>query len=204
MNESTRMLKPYYRFKTGEAGVDEAGRGCLAGPVFAAAVILPSGYTHPDLNDSKKLSDKKRRQLRSQIITDAIAWGIAQADPREIDKVNILQATYNAMHQAIRQLQPQPGLLLIDGNRFRPIDKIPHVCIIKGDSQYAAIAAASILAKTTRDDFMIALSDKYPQYGWHKNKGYATKDHILALLHHGPTRHHRKSFHLKKQYKLPF
>jgi len=179
-----------------EAGTDEAGRGCLAGPVTAAAVILPKGYCNPDLNDSKQLTKKMREKLRGVIEQDAMAWAVAHADNTEIDKVNILNASYLAMHRAINKLNLKPQLLLIDGNRFNPFPGIPHRCIVKGDGKYQSIAAASILAKCYRDDFMRELSSRFPDYTWENNVGYATIKHRQAIKSIGITPFHRKSFRL--------
>lgn len=190
------MLRSHYRKGVVEAGCDEAGRGCLAGPVVAAAVILPPTYTHPVLNDSKQLKPTVRHGLVSDIKSAAIAWAIGICDHKEIDEINILNASFLAMHKAIRTLAVQPELLLIDGNRFNTYEGIPHECIIKGDSKYLSIAAASVLAKTYRDDLMMALSEEYPKYGWQTNFGYPTKKHRAAIAEYGPTRHHRMSFQL--------
>lgn len=190
------MLKPFFRKKEIEAGCDEAGRGCLAGPVFAAAVILPHRFKHPLLNDSKKLSEAQRKLLRPIIEQEAIAWAVAQVSPEEIDEVNILNASFLAMHRAVNQLKTSPTLLLIDGNRFNPYPNINHECIIKGDGKYRSIAAASILAKTYRDDLMETLAEEFPYYSWKSNKGYPTKAHRAAISIHGATEHHRKSFRL--------
>jgi ribonuclease HII len=179
-----------------EAGCDEAGRGCLAGPVFAAAVILPPGYTNPDLNDSKKLTARQRESMRLVIGKDAVAWAVASVDHQTIDRINILNASILAMHLAIEKLSVQPQLILADGNRFHSYPGIPHRCIIKGDATYMSIAAASILAKTYRDDFMLSLDRMYPQYGWKTNKGYPTEAHRNAIGQWGITSFHRKSFHL--------
>ncbi|HKK73764.1 MAG TPA: ribonuclease HII [Saprospiraceae bacterium] len=179
-----------------EAGCDEAGRGCLAGPVFAAAVILPKDFSHPLLNDSKQLSEKKRYAARTIVEAEAEAWAVAQVDPREIDEINILNASFLAMHRSVAQLGTQPELLLIDGNRFKPYPEIPHECIIKGDGKYMSIAAASILAKTYRDDYMRKIALDFPMYGWEGNKGYPTKAHRRAIQTHGATRYHRHSFRL--------
>lgn len=189
------MLQPFYQEELTEAGCDEAGRGCLAGPVFAAAVILPEGFHHPLLNDSKKVSEKNRGELRACIEQEAIAYGIGFADHIEIDKINILKASFTAMHRAIAALSVKPELLLIDGNRFINYPRIPHKCFVKGDAHYAAIAAASILAKTTRDAFMLRLHEEYPYYGWDHNKGYGTEDHRKAIALHGLSPYHRRSFH---------
>lgn len=186
-----------YSKKYVEAGCDEAGRGCLAGPVFAAAVILPKRFRHPKLNDSKLISEKDRYLLRDYIEKRAIAFSVQSVSEKEIDKINILNASFRAMHLAIADLNVTPELLLIDGNRFNTYQDIPHQCIIKGDSKYSSIAAASILAKTYRDDYMRKISAKYPHYGWHKNKGYGTLAHRQALQKEGPTEFHRKSFTLK-------
>ena len=185
-----------------EAGCDEAGRGCLAGPVCAAAVILPDGYTHPLLNDSKKLTERVREQLRPIIERDAVAWAVAWATNEEIDSINILNASILAMHRALDALGVTPGQIVVDGNRFKPYGKVPHVCVVKGDALYLSIAAASILAKTFRDDCMRTLDAEYPQYGWAGNKGYPTEAHYRAILEYGPTPHHRRSFKLYKELTL--
>ncbi|MFK7926068.1 MAG: ribonuclease HII [Bacteroidia bacterium] len=177
-----------------EAGVDEAGRGCLAGPVVAAAVILPPDFQHPDLNDSKKLSLKKRMSLREIVLAEALAWNVGMISAPRIDQVNILNATYEAMHEAIEGLSFKPEFLLIDGNRFRPYPNIEHACIIKGDGKYLSIAAASILAKTYRDEIMGFLDAEYPAYCWTQNKGYPTKAHREVLKREGATPYHRQSF----------
>ena len=198
------MLPVQHQFKLLEAGIDEAGRGCYAGPVFAAAVILPNNFYHPLLNDSKQVNKANREILRKVICSDALAWSVAQVSPAEIDRINILQATYRAMHKAISGLTIQPEMLLIDGNRFRPYPSIPHVCMIKGDSKLANIAAASILAKTFRDDYMLQLHSKYPEYAFDKNKGYGTATHRAAIEQQGLSPVHRKSFNiLPVQMKLP-
>ena len=181
-----------------EAGCDEAGRGCLAGPVVAAAVILPETFNHPLLNDSKKLSEKQRNILRPIIEAEAISWKVGIASVEEIDKINILKASFLAMHRAIEGLDTQPEWLLIDGNRFPKYPNIPHTCIIKGDGKYRSIAAASILAKTHRDEIMVGLAEQYPNYGWPKNAGYPTAAHREAIAQYGPTPHHRQSFRLLK------
>ncbi len=196
------MLKSSYSNHFIEAGCDEAGRGCLAGPVVAAAVILPLDYKNELLNDSKKLNEKSRNRLKLEIQNNAIAWAIGIVTHQEIDKINILNASILAMHRALDQLSQTPQLIIVDGNRFKPYHNIPYYCIVKGDGKYLAIAAASILAKTYRDDLMITLSKEYPQYGWERNKSYATRDHILALEEFGQSPLHRKSFHLKRQTKL--
>jgi ribonuclease HII len=190
------MLKSFYHKKLTEAGCDEAGRGCFAGPVFAAAVILPKNFEHSLLNDSKKLSEKDRYYLRPVIEESAIAFAVASVSNEEIDRINILKASFKAMHLAIDQLKKIPGLLLIDGNRFIQYKKIPHRCIIKGDGIYASIAAASILAKTYRDDYMQQLHEQFPDYNWQNNKGYGTALHRKAIEEFGITPYHRKSFRL--------
>lgn len=179
-----------------EAGCDEAGRGCIAGPVFAAAVILSPDFSNPVLDDSKKLSAKKRDELRILIEQEALDWGVALVDEKEIDQINILNASFLAMHRALEKLQPVPEYLLIDGNRFKPYGDIPYSCIVKGDGMYASIAAASILAKTHRDEYMESLHQEYPQYGWAKNRGYPTRTHRKAICKHGLTPYHRRSFRL--------
>ncbi|MCM1355593.1 MAG: ribonuclease HII [Staphylococcus sp.] len=179
-----------------EAGCDEAGRGCLAGPVFAAAVILPDGYTNPLLNDSKKLTARQRESLRPIIERDAVAWAVASCDHAEIDSINILNASILAMHRALDKLDVVPGAIAVDGNRFKPYKDIPHQTIVKGDSRFANIAAASILAKTYRDEFMEKASIRYPGYNWEVNKGYPTRDHRAAIAKLGPTPIHRMTFRL--------
>jgi ribonuclease HII len=187
-----------------EAGIDEAGRGCYAGPVFAAAVILPADFYHPLLNDSKQVTKDNREVLREVICREALDWSVASVPPAEIDRINILQATYQAMHSAISQLNRRPEMLLIDGNRFAPYPSIPHLCMIKGDAKFAHIAAASILAKTFRDAYMLELHQQYPNYAFDKNKGYGTATHRAAIELYGLTPHHRKSFNiLPVQLKLP-
>lgn len=190
------MLEPYYNHDLLEAGCDEAGRGCLAGSVFAAAVILPRDYENAALNDSKKLAAKKRYALREQIERDALAWAVGEVKPEEIDMVNILHASFLAMHRAIAQLQVAPEALIIDGNRFDPYPGLPHTCIVKGDGKYLSIAAASILAKTYRDDYMDALARECPYYDWEHNKGYPTAKHYAGLEAHGPSVYHRRTFNL--------
>ena len=190
------MLEPYYNHDLLEAGCDEAGRGCLAGSVFAAAVILPRDYKNAALNDSKKLTAKKRYALREQIERYALAWAVGEVKPEEIDKVNILHASFLAMHRAIAQLQVAPEALIIDGNRFDPYPGLPHTCIVKGDGKYLSIAAASILAKTYRDDYMDALARECPYYDWEHNKGYPTAKHYAGLEAHGPSVYHRRTFNL--------
>jgi ribonuclease HII len=194
--KKNQLLQTYYQEELLEAGCDEAGRGCLAGPVFAAAVILPKDFFHPLLNDSKLLTAEERYMLRPVIEQQAISYAVASLCNKKIDKYNILKASFKTMHLAIKQLQPQPGLLLIDGNRFTRFKKIPHQCIIQGDGLYASIAAASILAKTYRDDYMKELHHKFPRYNWAQNKGYATREHQEALDQYGPCRYHRNSFRL--------
>ena len=196
------MLKSSHTPDLIEAGCDEAGRGCLAGPVFAAAVILPKGYRHPKLDDSKILNNKNREELRSIIEQDAIAYSVASVSEQEIDSINILNASFLAMHKAIEKLSIKPKLLLIDGNRFNRLEGYTHECIIKGDGIYSSIAAASILAKTYRDDLMRQLDYECPDYGWCNNKGYATLSHRTALQTIGPSKYHRKSFVVKKQLSL--
>ncbi len=193
------MLKPFYQDKLIEAGCDEAGRGCLAGPVFAAAVILPKGFAHPLLNDSKQVTENNRNELRLIIESQAVAYAVAAIDNDEIDKINILKASFKAMHLAVDQLNKKPKLLLIDGNRFIPYKKIPHHCIIKGDALFTSIAAASILAKTYRDEYMMKLHEKFPHYGWDRNKGYGTASHRYAIGKYGQCKYHRKSFRLKTE-----
>ncbi len=182
-----------------EAGCDEAGRGCLAGPVVAAAVILPDGYSHPYLIDSKKLTEKRREEMREIIMRDALAWCVAECSAAEIDSINILNASIEAMHRALRGLALRPGAIIVDGNRFKPFEDIPAQTVVKGDAKFANIAAASILAKTTRDHIMTALHDTFPQYNWLKNKGYPTADHRAAIAASGPCEHHRMSFTLIKK-----
>lgn len=190
------MLLPFLNKNETEAGCDEAGRGCLAGSVFAAAVILPKNFNHPLLNDSKKLTEKQRDTLRPIIEKEALAWQVAKCSPEEIDEINILNASYLAMHRAIDGLKTRPTSLLIDGNRFNKYEGISHHCIIKGDGKYRSIAAASVLAKTWRDEEMKQLAEQYPNYDWEKNKGYPTKAHREAIRLHGATEFHRKSFRL--------
>lgn len=193
------MLLPYYQEKLTEAGCDEAGRGCYAGPVFAAAVILPKDFHHPLLNDSKQVKEKQRNMLRKIIEQEAISWAVASVSSEEIDQINILKASYKAMHLAIDQLQKVPELLLIDGNRFISYKKIKHHCIIKGDGIYSNIAAASILAKTYRDEYMLQIHEQFPEYGWNQNKGYGTAAHRKAIEQFGLCQHHRKSFRILPQ-----
>jgi len=199
------LLKRFYKQKEGEAGCDEAGRGCLAGPVFAAAVILPHDFQLPLLNDSKKLSVKKRNLLRPEIENQAVAWSVAQVSSNEIDEINILRASIKAMHLAIKQLRVPPAFLLIDGNRFYSYRDLPHKCIVRGDSKYASIAAASILAKTYRDDYMKKIHAEFPEYNWARNKGYPTPEHRKALVAFGISIYHRKTFRLfDQQTKITF
>jgi len=191
------MLEPFYQDKLIEAGCDEAGRGCLAGPVYAAAVILPLNFYNPLLNDSKKLNEKQRYALREIIQQEAIAWAVGSVDQLEIDEINILNASIKAMHLSIDQLKKKPKFIIIDGNRFKPYKKTPHQTIIKGDGKYASIAAASILAKTYRDDYMLEQDKLFPQYNWIRNKGYPTKDHRRAIESFGRCPLHRMTFHVK-------
>jgi ribonuclease HII len=193
-------LKRYFTKGILEAGCDEAGRGCLAGPVFAAAVILPEKYRLPLLNDSKQITAATRNTLRPLIEKKALAWAVAMVDHNEIDTLNILWASVKAMHLAIAALSHQPAQLLIDGNRFRPYEGIPHQCVIGGDGAYASIAAASILAKTHRDAYMQTLHEEHPQYGWNVNKGYGTRQHRMGILTHGQSPYHRKSFNMGLEY----
>ena len=190
------MLKPYHTRGVLEAGCDEAGRGCIAGPVFAAAVILPDGFREPLLDDSKKLTAATRERLREVIEREAVAFGIGVVSEQEIDEINILNASILAMHRALKELNPEPAFLLIDGNRFKPYGSLPFACIVKGDGIYASVAAASILAKTHRDKHMEKLHSEHEQYGWIRNKGYPTREHRRAVLELGPTIYHRRSFRL--------
>ncbi len=190
------MLKSYFHPTLLEAGLDEAGRGSLAGPVVAAAVILPKTYTHPLLTDSKQLTRRQREGLREEIWRDALAWAVGEATREEIDRINILNASFLAMHRAVEALALRPEHLLVDGNRFTPYPLIPHTCIVRGDAQYLAIAAASVLAKTHRDALMENLGASFPDFGWGQNVGYPTPVHRRALQQHGPTPHHRRSFRL--------
>lgn len=190
------MLKSFFSDKGIEAGCDEAGRGCLAGPVVAAAVILPKRFRHKKLNDSKQLSKSDREDLRSEIISSALAWAVAEVSNEEIDQINILNASFLAMHRAVDQLSQKAELLLIDGNRFKPYPGIPHKCIIKGDEKFLSIAAASILAKTHRDELMSRLATEWPGYQWEKNMGYPTRDHRNGIKKLGVTPYHRKTFQL--------
>ena len=190
------MLTPFYQDQLTEAGCDEAGRGCFAGPVFASAVILPRDFFHPLLNDSKQLSEEERDELRVVIEKEAISFAVASISHDEIDRINILQASIKAMHISVNQLKPKPQLLLIDGNYFVKYKRLPHKCIIKGDGIYASIAAASILAKTYRDEYMKKLHEEFPHYNWASNKGYGTPEHRKALDEHGVCKYHRKSWRL--------
>lgn len=196
------MLEPYKIKGRLEAGCDEAGRGPLAGPVVAAAVILPVGFCNTVLNDSKQLSERQREQLRIEIERSAAAWAVAIVQPQEIDRLNILHASTHAMCMAVKQLKIRPEHLLIDGNRFYNETDIPYECIVKGDAKYMSIAAASILAKTHRDELMVQLHAEYPQYGWDRNKGYPTAEHFQAIEQYGPTPYHRRSFSLYRQHTL--
>jgi ribonuclease HII len=206
------MLESCYNKGKVEAGCDEAGRGCLAGSVFAAAVILPEDYQHELLNDSKQLTEKKRYQLREIIERDAVAWAVGVVTPEEIDKINILNASILAMHRALDQLKVRPEAIIVDGNRFKPYSPvidgktvtIPHTTIVKGDGKYLSIAAASILAKTYRDDYMNRLAEEYPQYDWLSNKGYPTKKHRDAIRQYGITPYHRKTFNMLGDGQLSF
>ncbi len=193
------MLLPYYNQNYIEAGLDEAGRGCLAGPVVAAAVILPKDYEHPWLNDSKQLNKGQRLELRTEIEKSALVWAVAEASNLEIDKINILKASFLAMHRAVEKISEKiiPEHLLVDGNRFTPYPMIPHTCIVKGDGKYLSIAAASILAKTYRDDLMEKLATEYPMYKWHENAGYPTIYHRKAIQQHGFTPYHRMTFKIR-------
>jgi ribonuclease HII len=196
MKENKSRLLPFFKKNTVEAGCDEAGRGCLAGAVFAAAVILPPDFSCPELNDSKKLTEKQRYALRPIIEQNALSWSVGIVSPQEIDSINILNASFLAMHRALDNLTIIPENLIIDGNRFNRYKEIPHQCIIKGDGKYLSIAAASILAKTYRDDYMIELCRLFPDYKWSKNKGYPTKEHRTAIKKYGATKFHRMSFSL--------
>jgi ribonuclease HII len=191
------MLQSFFHAELTEAGLDEAGRGCYAGPVYAAAVVLPKDFYHPLLNDSKKLTEQQRDLLRPIIEKESIAYAVTAVCNNEIDKINILQASYAAMHRSLDKLTMQPELLLVDGNRFKPYKKIQHECIVKGDGKYAAIAAASILAKTYRDEYMKQLHNEFPHYGWDSNKGYGTETHRKAIFSHGLCKYHRMSFSIQ-------
>lgn len=200
------MLKNYYEQGRVEAGCDEAGRGCLAGSVYAAAVILPPDYHNERLNDSKKLTARQRYALRQDIERDAVAWGVGVVTPQEIDQINILNASILAMHRALDQLQVRPEAIIVDGNRFKPYRDLPHTTIVKGDGKYLSIAAASILAKTYRDDEMIRLAQEYPDYDWQHNMGYPTRKHREAIRQHGITPYHRRTFNLlgSEELTIPF
>lgn len=198
------MLKSHYYQNLVEAGCDEAGRGCLAGSVYAAAVILPPGYRNCELDDSKKLTPGKRYALRETIEHDALAWAVGIVTPEEIDRINILNASFLAMHRALDQLKVRPEAVIVDGNRFTPYRKLPFATIVKGDGKYLSIAAASILAKTYRDDYMCSLAEEYPQYDWQKNMGYPTKKHRQAIREYGITPYHRKSYNLLGDTQLSF
>lgn len=200
------MLKNYYEQGRVEAGCDEAGRGCLAGSVYAAAVILPSDYHNERLNDSKKLTARQRYALRQDIERDAVAWAVGVVTPQEIDQINILNASILAMHRALDQLQVRPEAIIVDGNRFKPYRDLPHTTIVKGDGKYLSIAAASILAKTYRDDEMVRLAQEYPDYDWQHNMGYPTRKHREAIRQHGVTPYHRRTFNLlgSEELTIPF
>ena len=199
------MLENQYQYHLSEAGCDEAGRGCLAGPVFAAAVMLPPDFHDPLLNDSKQMSERNRDKLRAVIEREAIAWAVEAVSAARIDEINILNASFEGMSLAVEHLSPAPEFLAIDGNRFRTHLTIPWQCIVKGDGKYADIAAASVLAKTHRDEYMRRIAGEYPQYGWSQNKGYPTREHRLAIREYGLTPHHRLSFnHEIDQLELPF
>ena len=190
------MLKSNFSGFSLEAGTDEAGRGCLSGPVVAAAVILPKDFTHPFLNDSKQLSEKKREALRPIIEENALTFAVSFVWQEEVDEINVLQASITAMHRAIEQLEIMPEFIIVDGNKFKDFKEIPHETIVKGDAKYLSIAAASVLAKTYRDDYMAKIHQEYPMYNWKKNKGYPTKEHRNAILEFGANEHHRKTFRL--------
>lgn len=197
------MLKPHLYEGLVEAGCDEAGRGCLAGSVFAAAVILPAGYDNAALNDSKKLTERRRYELREQIMADAEAWAVGEVTPEEIDRINILKASFLAMHRTLDLLKVRPEAVIVDGNRFVPYRDLPYTTVVKGDGKYQAIAAASILAKTFRDDYMKSLHREYPCYGWDGNKGYPTAEHRRAIREHGVSPYHRMSYNLLGNGELP-
>lgn len=198
------MLKSHYYNNLVEAGCDEAGRGCLAGSVYAAAVILPPDYNNALLDDSKKLTEKRRNALRDDIIRDAVAWAVGVVTPEEIDRINILRASFLAMHRALDLLKVRPEAVIVDGNRFTPYRNLPYTTIVKGDGKYQAIAAASILAKTFRDDYMTRLAREYPHYDWQSNKGYPTKAHREGIRLHGISPYHRKSYNLLGDSQLSF
>ena len=194
-----KMLATQFQLEFPEAGCDECGRGCLAGPVYAAAVILPPDFHHPLLRDSKRMTERDRYELRPIIEREAVSWAVGVVSVREIEEINILKASFLAMHRALDQLEPPAGFILVDGNRFTPYDLTPHRCIVKGDDKYANIAAASVLAKTYRDDRMCRLGEEFPQYSWNTNKGYPTLAHRAAIRSNGPTEHHRRTFRLLKE-----
>jgi len=198
MKKEAISLSPFLNENLIEAGCDEAGRGCLAGPVYAAAVILPEGFRHPLLNDSKQMTRKERELLRPVIENEALAWAVASLDNIEIDKFNILKASIMAMHKALDALRIIPEFILVDGNRFYKYKNIPHTCIIKGDSKFSSIAAASVLAKTHRDEYMLSIAKEFPQYGWDKNFAYPTAAHREAIIQSGPCKYHRMTFRLTK------
>ena len=200
------MLQSHYFDGKTEAGCDEAGRGCLAGSVYAAAVILPPDYDNPLLNDSKQLTEKRRYALRDDIIRDAVAWAVGVVTPEEIDRINILNASFLAMHRALDQLRVRPEAIIVDGNRFTPYRDLPYATIVKGDGKYQSIAAASILAKTFRDDYMNRLAEEYPYYDWKSNKGYPTRKHREGIRLHGVSPYHRKSYNLlgSQELEIPF
>ncbi|MBE6247055.1 MAG: ribonuclease HII [Bacteroidales bacterium] len=196
MENQRGKLLPYMLPDSIEAGCDEAGRGCLAGPVYAAAVILPKDFYHPLLNDSKQLTARQREQLRPIIEKEAVAWGVCAISPQEIDRINILKASIKGMHGALDQLVVRPQHILVDGNRFYKYGEIPHTCVVKGDATYTSIAAASVLAKTYRDEYMLRIAAEYPQYGWDRNMAYPTKEHRAAIEKYGVTPYHRLSYKL--------
>ena len=202
MKKKVQVLQPFHKRSGIEAGCDEAGRGCLAGPVFAAAVVLPKSFNNSLLNDSKLLSEKQRNHLRIIIEDQAISWSVKKVSPKIIDKINILNASIKAMNLAIDDLSTKPDRLIIDGNRFESESKIPFTCVIKGDSKYQSIAAASVLAKTHRDEYMLRLHKKFPHFHWHTNKGYPTLHHRKAVIEHGKSKHHRKTFSVSIQERL--
>ena len=193
------ILQSQYQHVLREAGCDECGRGCLAGPVYAAAVILPPDFSHPLLRDSKRMTEARRYQLRPVIEAEAIAWAVGTVSEREIEEINILKASFLAMHRALDQLNPRAEFILVDGNRFTPYDLVPHRCIVKGDDKFANIAAASVLAKTYRDDYMKQIGEQFPDYAWASNKGYPTSAHRAAIRRVGPCVHHRRTFRLLKE-----
>ena len=190
------MLKSNYSGFVLEAGTDEAGRGCLCGPVVAAAVILPEDFEHPFLNDSKQLSEKQRKELKPFIEENALSFGVSFVDEKEVDQINVLQASITGMHRSVAQLNPQPEYIIVDGNKFKTYQEIPHQTIVKGDAKFLSIAAASVLAKTYRDEFMEKIHQEYPMYNWKQNKGYPTKQHRAAIREFGITKYHRKTFKL--------